>query len=53
MYDILNHWIININLGNIDIGAYLNNEEELECVSAGFSKRLNGILKGAIRAIDG
>ena len=53
LYDVLNNWIVEINLGNIDIEAYLSNEDELKRVSKGFSKRSNGILLGAIGAIDG
>ena len=53
LYDVLNNWIVGINLGNIDIESYLNNEEEMNRVSRGFSKRSNGILQGAIGAIDG
>ena len=37
----------------MDAEAYLSNPEELERVSKGFSTRSNGVIKGAIGAIDG
>ena len=37
----------------MDVIDYLSNKEKLERVSRGFSARSNGVLKGAIGAIDG
>ena len=53
LYYVLENWIIEPNLGGMDMKAYLENEEEMERVSSGFSKRSNGIVKGAISALDG
>ena len=53
LYDVLEHWIVVPNLGGMDIEKYLSNDQELERVSTGFSKRSNGLLTGAIGAIDG
>ena len=53
MNHVLLNWIIRPNLGRMDIETYLSNPEELERVSKGFSIRLNGVLKGAIGAVDG
>ena len=51
--DVIVHWIYDANIGNINMDAYLNNPEALERVSHGFAQRSNGILVGAIGAIDG
>ena len=51
--DVLKDWIIKPNIGLIDIESYLKDENAMRSVSEGFSKRSNGILKGAIGAIDG
>ena len=51
--DVLHNWIIKSNIGNINMKRYLNDEVELDRVSNGFSQRSNGILTGAIGAIDG
>ena len=53
LYDVLENWIVAPNLGGMDIEKYLSNDDELERVSTGFSKRSNGLLTGAIGAIDG
>lgn len=53
MLHVLRNWINNANLGNVNINEYLENVDAMKKVSEGFSKRLNGILKGAIGAIDG
>ena len=53
MYEVLNNWINKTKIGDIDIYAYLNNEIALKKESEGFSKRSNGVLVGAIGAIDG
>ena len=51
--DVLHNWIVKLNIGSIDIASYLNNEDKMKSVSNGFSQRSNGVLKGAIGAIDG
>ena len=51
--DVLQNWIIKVNIGDIDIESYLKNEDAMNNVSVGFSRRSNGILTGAIGAIDG
>ena len=53
MYEVLEHWINGSKIGGIDIQSYLNDEAALAKVSAGFSQRSDGVLKGAIGAIDG
>ena len=50
---VLKKWIILPNIGKIDINSYINDDNALQHVSQGFSKRSNGLLKGAIGAIDG
>ena len=50
---VLKDWIIKPNIGNIDIEEYLNNEDAMKRVAIGFSQRSNGVLRGAIGAIDG
>ena len=51
--DVVEHWIVDNNIGNINMAAYLDNPEALTKVSLGFSSRSNGVLVGAIGAIDG
>ena len=51
--DVIEHWIVDINIENIDMAAYSNNPEALAKVSHGFSSRSNGILVGEIGAVDG
>ena len=53
LYEVLENWIINTKIGEINIEDYLNDVSEMEKVSQGFSTRSNGILIGAIGAIDG
>ena len=53
MYDVLLNWIIATGIGKIDMENYLDDLAEMKSVSHGFSKRSNGILKGAVGAIDG
>ena len=53
MYEVLEQWINNSGIGGIDIQSYLNDEVTLAKVSEGFSVRSDGVLKGAIGAIDG
>ena len=53
MREVLMCWIIRPNIGKIDIIKYLENKEAMDCVSNGFAKRSNGVLTGAIGAIDG
>ena len=51
--EVIREWIIKPNIGNINILEYLNDEEAMDEVSDGFSRRSSGILRGAIGAIDG
>ena len=37
----------------MDIIEYINDDEAMSKVALGFSKRSNGVLRGAIGAIDG
>ena len=53
MKDVLANWIIQPNIGKIDMLKYLNNFEDMSKVSKGFAVRSNGVLKGCIGAIDG
>lgn len=53
MYDVITNWIIPSKVGDIDIKSYLEDEEAMARVSKGFSLRSNGVLTGAIGAIDG
>ena len=50
---VLKNWIINTQIGGMNILAYLKDKDQLELVSKGFSKRSNGVFKGAIGALDG
>ena len=50
---VLLEWINRPNIGGIDMSRYLNDKEAMNNVSKGFSSRSNGVLKGAIGAIDG
>ena len=49
----MEYWIVSPNLGGMNIKEYLSNPEELQRVSAGFAKRSNGVLRGAIGVMDG
>ena len=49
----MNNWINRTKIGGINIYDYLSNKEAMEEVSIGFSQRSNGVLKGAIGALDG
>ena len=51
--EVLKRWINATDIGHIDIESYLNDETDSAKVSKGFSKRSNGVLTGAIGAIDG
>ena len=51
--EVLSEWIIDPNLGQMDILKYLCDKDAMARVSHGFSKRSNGVLKGVIGAIDG
>ena len=53
LHDVLLHWIIETDIGNINMTKYLNDDDAMARVSAGFSQRSKGVLKGAIGAIDG
>ena len=52
-YEVLEYWIVSPNLGGMNTKEYLSNPEELRRVSAGFAKISNGVLWGAIGAMDG
>jgi len=53
MYDVLLSWIIRPDIGDLNMMKYLGNKRAMSRVSAGFSKRSNGVLIEAIGAIDG
>ena len=53
MLDVLKHWISETDIGKIKMYDYLDDDEALKKCSEGFSIRSNGILKGAIGALDG
>ena len=53
MRDVLRHWINKTRIGGINIYEYLQDDQAMSKVSYGFSKRSNGIFKGAIGALDG
>ena len=50
---VLRDWIIKPNLGKINMEAYLRDITTMKVVSNGFARRSNGLLQGAIGAIDG
>ena len=43
MHYVLKHWIIKTNLGNINFREYLEDNDRMNLVSHGFSKRSNGV----------
>ena len=51
--EVLNDWIINPNIDELDIIKYLSDKSVMNRVSNGFSQRSNGVLNGAIGALDG
>lgn len=53
LHDVLLHWIIKMDIGNINMIKHLRNDDAMACVSAGFSYMYKGVLKCAIIAIDG
>ena len=53
LIDVLRDWIIKTGVGDINMTKYLGDKDAMAKVSAGFSKRSHGVLKGAIGAIDG
>ena len=53
LYHIIQYWIINTDIGKINIEDHLDKLVEMKHVSNGFSKRSNRLLTGAIGAIDG
>ena len=53
LYEVIKEWIIPSKIGNIDMSLYLEDEDAMSRVSKGFSERSNGVLTGAIGAIDG
>ena len=50
--DVLFNWIIKAGIGEINMTKFLSDPDAMVNVSAGFSKRYDGVLKGAIGAID-
>ena len=53
MYEVLLKWIMKTDIGDLNMSKYLGDKQAMSKVSAGFSKRSNGLLIGAIGAIDG
>ena len=53
MYEVLLKWIMKTDIGDLNMSKYLGDKQAMAKVSAGFSKRSNGLLIGAIGAIDG
>ena len=53
MVDVLMKWIIKPKIGGISMYDYLDDQEAMQKVSDGFSKRSNGVFKGGIGALDG
>ena len=53
MYDVLLKWIIHTDIRDLNMIRYLSDKSAMSKVSKGFSKRSNGVLIGAIGAIDG
>ena len=53
MLDVLKQWINKTDIGKINMYDYLVDDRAMEKCSVGFSMRSNGILKGAIGALDG
>ena len=53
MLDVLKHWVNETDIGKINIYDYLADDVAMKKCSIGFSNRSNGILKGAIGALDG
>lgn len=49
---VMKKWMVNLNIGVIDMESYLNNKDEIRRASYKFSRRSNGVLKGAIGSID-
>lgn len=53
MCDVLLHWIIKTNIGDLNISKYLDDVSSMEKVSVGFSKRSNSNLMGETGALGG
>ena len=53
MFYVLKYWVNNTDIGQLNMSEYLEDDAAMSRVSDGFSKRSNGILKGAIGALDG
>ena len=53
LYEVLINWIINCNVGRINMDDYLSNIEAMAQVSTGFSIRSDIVLLCAIGALDG
>lgn len=51
MYDILEHWIIDTSICEIDMESCLSNNDEMTRISTGSAQRSNGVLKGATGAM--
>ena len=53
LQEVLVNWVIKTGIGDLNMVKYLGDKEAMSRASAGFSKRSNGVLIGAIGAIDG
>ena len=53
MCEVLLHWIIDIDIGHINMHDYLKDDAAMKRVSEVFSRRSNGVIRGAIGVIDG
>ena len=53
MVHVLMKWIIKPKIGGINMYDYLDDQQAMQKVSDGFSRRSNGVFKGGIGALDG
>ena len=53
MIYVLKEWVNCTKLGGINIYDYLSDNDQMSKVSEGFSKRSDGVFKGAIGSLDG
>lgn len=53
LHEVLSKWAITTGIGELNMGKYLGTKDAMVRVSAEFSLRSNGVLKGAIKALDG
>ena len=53
MIYVLSKWILKPKIGTINMYDYLDDQEAMQKVSDGFSRRSNGVFKGGIGALDG